>query len=202
MTNKNAKLGGPSTGFTILLLGMLLTISCAKGNEISPANLFGGDSKSDNGSTDKDTPPATGNYDSYYPLSWENPKSNPKFAAAAASWSDYAFSIIQNETADQMLPGTTDVTQFCPKYYSLSTDLKINFWGALFAGISYYESGYNPTSRYQETTMGTDPITHLPPYIARVCCSCRIKTSPDGLFAISIGARTVPLRQRIPRRQS
>jgi hypothetical protein len=65
--------------------------------------------------------------------------------------------VIQNETADQMLPGTTDVTLFCPKYFSLSTDLKVNFWGALFAG-------YNPTSRYQETTMATDPVTHPPVY--------------------------------------
>ena len=165
MINKNAPLAKASTSLTVLILSALLTISCAKGSDLSTDNLLGRDSSSsDNGNNPNKDAPATGNYDTYYPLSWENPKSNPKFAAAAVSWSDYAFSVIQNETAAQMLPGTTDITLFCPKYYSLSTDLKINFWGSLFAGIAYYESGYNPTSRMQETTMGTDPVTHLPVY--------------------------------------
>jgi hypothetical protein len=66
MTNKIAKLGGPSTNLTILLLSALLSISCAKGNDLSQENLFGGDSKSNNGSSNKDTQPVTGHYDSYY----------------------------------------------------------------------------------------------------------------------------------------
>lgn len=156
MLNKR-KLAGSSVTL-ILLMSAVLTISCAKNEPLSTDSLFGGDS----GNHGEDAPVGAGNYDSFYPLSWESPSANPKYAAQAVNWSDYAFNVIENETAEQMLPGTTDVTQFCPKYYSLNRDLRINFWGALFAAVAKYESGYSPVSRMQETTMGTDPVTNRP----------------------------------------
>lgn len=51
---------------------------------------------------------------------------------------------------------------FCPKYQSLDNNQRANVWAALFSGVAKYESAYSPTSRYQETTMGTDPITQQP----------------------------------------
>jgi hypothetical protein len=58
-----------------------------------------------------------------------------------------------------LLNGPSDVTNFCPTYASLTTQNKLNFWAQLFAGVAKYESGFDPTNRYVETTMGTDPIT-------------------------------------------
>lgn len=149
------ELGGP---LVVCLLSSLM-MACAPG-------ASGGDA-SQTSLSDKPQQknPAIdpGLYDNYYPLSWEDPKANAKYASDARAWSDYAFHIIQNETPE-MLTEVKDMDLFCPRYDSLSEDLKINAWGALFSGMSLYESGYSPVSRMQETTMGTDPITKQPVY--------------------------------------
>lgn len=101
------------------------------------------------------TPPAPPtqqeNYDSYMALPWE------KAAASNRSWSTYIYSVIDNETTN-LINGTSDVTNFCPNYASLSRQQKVEFWGYLFAEVSYYESGWDPLSRMAED-LGTDPIT-------------------------------------------
>lgn len=58
-----------------------------------------------------------------------------------------------------MVAGTEDVESFCPTYYTLSYDQRVNFWAYLISAMTKYESAFNPLSRYKETTMGTDPIT-------------------------------------------
>lgn len=90
-------------------------------------------------------------------LSWETSRSEGKL------WSTYVFKVIREEAfAD--LDRAMDVDLFCPRYDTLSTDQRINFWGALISGMSRYESNYSPVSRYHEDTMGTDPVTKLPVY--------------------------------------
>ncbi len=87
-------------------------------------------------------------------LAWEAPKPNSK------PWSTYVFSLLETEAKDIL--SAEDMTIFCAKYPSLSDKQKINVAGQLIAGIVRYESNFNPLTRYQETTMGTDPITGEP----------------------------------------
>lgn len=91
------------------------------------------------------------------PLAWES-ASKP----FRAEWSKYAMKIVTEEYAK--FDRVQDATLFCPRFNSLTVPQKINFWGQLIAGMSYYESGWSPVSRMQETTMGTDPVTGKPVY--------------------------------------
>lgn len=93
----------------------------------------------------------------YEALSWESARSDAK------AWSTYAFKVIREEAYDS-LDMAIDADVFCPNYHHLSKDQRINFWGALVSGITKYESNYNPTTRYHESTMGTDPVTKQPVY--------------------------------------
>lgn len=58
-----------------------------------------------------------------YPLSWE------KRRPAAVSWSQITLTEVDKhfQTLDQV----KDATTFCPRYYSLSKDLRKNFLGAV-----------------------------------------------------------------------
>lgn len=106
--------------------------------------------------------PSTGNSGAstdyqYEKLAWE------KTGGVNKNWSDYTFDIIENETF-ALLDGADDMATFCPRYASATKEQKINFWGQLVAGMAKFESSWNPTTRYHETTMGTDPITKEPVY--------------------------------------
>lgn len=63
-----------------------------------------------------------------------------------------------------MINAADDITRFCPAFNSLNENQKVNTWGMIFSAITKYESGFNPLSRYQESTMGMDPITGQPVY--------------------------------------
>jgi hypothetical protein len=91
-------------------------------------------------------------------LSWES-TTHPE----RTKWSIYLQDIILNKW-NTLLAGADDIETFCPQYYKLDNDQRANAWAALFAGVAKYESSYNPLSRYNETTMGTDPITRQPVY--------------------------------------
>jgi hypothetical protein len=87
-------------------------------------------------------------------LSWENtdaphperrPSSEHLWKLVAADLATYA--------------RATDITTFCPKFFSISTDLEIKSIAELIVAVTYHESGYKPTSWMTETTMGTDPVT-------------------------------------------
>jgi hypothetical protein len=84
---------------------------------------------------------------------WE--KSNPK---DGASWTSYALTVVK-DYGSNLVAGTTDVTNFCPAYLSLNADQKMSFWVYLVSAVTKFESGYSPTNRFRESTMGTDPIT-------------------------------------------
>ncbi len=60
---------------------------------------------------------------------------------------------------EELLKGSEDMQNFCPQFDRLGTNDRINFWVELIAAMTRYESGFKPTTRYTETTMGTDPIT-------------------------------------------
>lgn len=92
------------------------------------------------------------------PLAWES-SSNPERAA----WSRFSYGVIDD--VFNQLDQVEDAEIFCPSYRSLSRDRKINFWGQLIAGMSYYESGWNPLSRMQESTFSApDDVTGKPVY--------------------------------------
>lgn len=92
------------------------------------------------------------------PLTWES-SSQPQ----RKQWSQYLMKLVLEDWSS-LLKGSQDITQFCPKYYTLNNNERANVWAQLFAGMTKFESGYNPTSRMRETTMGTDPITRKPVY--------------------------------------
>lgn len=91
-------------------------------------------------------------------LSWEA-SSKPE----RQQWSQYLMKLVLNDWSS-LLKGADDMNQFCPRYNSLSTNERANVWAQLFVAMAKYESGYNPLSRMQETTMGTDPVTKKPVY--------------------------------------
>ncbi|MEK2646254.1 murein L,D-transpeptidase catalytic domain family protein [Bdellovibrio sp. BCCA] len=114
----------------------------------------GGTERSGSGST---TTPDTGAY-KMTPLSWET-SSKPERKA----WSQYLMKLV-SEDWSSLLKGADDMRDFCPRYNSLSNNERANVWAQLFVAMTKYESGYSPTSRMQETTMGTDPVTGRPVY--------------------------------------
>lgn len=57
-----------------------------------------------------------------------------------------------------------DMSKLCPNYDKLDVTLKKKVVSDLFIFVMYFESSWNPLSRYRETTMGTDPVTGRPVY--------------------------------------
>lgn len=88
------------------------------------------------------------------PLPWES-SSHPE----RKEWSEFIYDLVGGDLATKLLPGSSDIETFCPRYRTLTNDQRINFWGFLVAGVAKYESAWSPTSRYVETSMGTDAIT-------------------------------------------
>lgn len=93
----------------------------------------------------------------FTPLAWESSKSPNRIKWSEATYKEVERRLDQFDLAK-------DANRFCPNYQLLNTRQKINFWGQLIAAISYFESGWNPTTRFHESTMGTDPVTKLPIY--------------------------------------
>lgn len=145
-----------------LVIAVGLTAGCNSKYEtslIDPAGQNDSLSEDPNQNVVTPTPTPIGEEPSfkYEPLSWESSRSDAK------NWSTYAFKVIREEAYDS-LNTAIDADVFCPNYHNMSKDQRINFWGALISGITKFESGYNPTTRYHESTMGTDPITKQPVY--------------------------------------
>ena len=79
----------------------------------------------------------------------------------ARNWTLHAFAIV-DKYGQALVRGSSDIKDFCPEYFTLTRNQKLNFWVSLIAAMTKYESSFNPTTRMHETTMGTDPITKLP----------------------------------------
>lgn len=79
----------------------------------------------------------------------------------ASLWTQHAFSVVDKFGVD-LMNGTSDIRDFCPTYLTLTRNEKINFWVYLVSAIVKYESDFNPVSRFEETTLGTDSVTQRP----------------------------------------
>lgn len=85
-------------------------------------------------------------------LSWEKNHLEKK------AWSTFVFELISAELFE-VLDSAKDAKRICPKYENLAKDQRVLIWGELISAMAYFESGWSPTSRMTETTMGTDPVT-------------------------------------------
>ncbi len=144
-----------------ILLGLLLSLTACSGKtNFESFTVASTDPNSEGGGDNP--PPEDGNPENppaftYVPLLWEASR------AGSSSWSAFLHGMIKNELKD-MINAANDITRFCPNFEALSENQEINTWGMLFSAIVKYESAFNPLSRMQETTMGTDPVTGLPVY--------------------------------------
>lgn len=91
------------------------------------------------------------------PLAWEGPK-RPE----AKTWSDYSFRVV-NQYFDA-LDQARDIELFCPKYRALDRAQKVETWADVMAGISYWETGWDPRNRTAEPDQGIDDLTKRPVY--------------------------------------
>ncbi len=137
------------------LVMMILLASCSKSEAFGTRLPGNSDNGSNEGSQTTTPPPSSST--KYAALAWES-ASKPE----RKQWSNYVHQIVNEEY--QLLNRASDMTFFCPRYNSLSKEQRVNAIGQLIAAIAYYESGWSPVSRMQETTMGTDPVTGKPVY--------------------------------------
>jgi hypothetical protein len=76
----------------------------------------------------------------------------------AANWTRYTQDAVA-KYGDSLYKGAGDIADFCPSYNRLGQQDRINFWVQLIAAMAKYESGFNPASRYTESTLGIDSVT-------------------------------------------
>jgi hypothetical protein len=75
------------------------------------------------------------------PLYWENTtEAHPERKA----WSDELITLFDKDF--ETFSKGRDITEFCPKFHSLSRDLKLKAFGEFMVAMAYYESGFNPKS--------------------------------------------------------
>jgi hypothetical protein len=88
---------------------------------------------------------------------WEN--SRPE----ARDWSLFVAKFVRESTPN-LLEGSSDITELCPNYAKLDARNRAAFWAHFISSVAYYESGWKPTTRFHELTMGTDHVTGQPVY--------------------------------------
>lgn len=74
-------------------------------------------------------------------------------------WTQHLLATIDKDYSATLLPGSRDITNFCPNYHSLNDTKRIQFWGHLISAITKFESAFDPTSRMKEPSLGTDKVT-------------------------------------------
>jgi hypothetical protein len=83
--------------------------------------------------------------------------------ADGEDWTVDAFSLV-NTYGDALLKGTADTAIYCPNYFSMTHNQKLNFWVYLVSAMTKYESNFKPTCRFKEGPLGKDSVTGLPVY--------------------------------------
>jgi hypothetical protein len=138
-----------------LLLTVLLiqTLACSPKGFQNQSSSEGSNQQNQNTGDDGTSQVPPGETASYLPLVWE-----PSVKDGSV-WSLMLYQIILTEEPTLVSQKVSDVTKFCTRYNSLKAEQKVNFWGQLIAAVAKFESGWKPTARYTETTMGTDPVT-------------------------------------------
>ena len=84
---------------------------------------------------------------------WETAKPN-----AGSDWTQFTLQTLQTD-GSHLLAGSKDMADFCPNYDQTSSSQKSKFWAFLISAMAQYESGFQPTLRFRESSMGKDPIT-------------------------------------------
>ena len=79
--------------------------------------------------------------------------------ADGQDWTNYLIPIIENELASSFMPGSDDMASFCPKYSKFSNTMRAQFWAYLISAMVKFESGFDPTARMAEPSLGTDKTT-------------------------------------------
>jgi hypothetical protein len=134
-----------------IILMSLIAASCSQKSfqsQVGTGSIIGGGNNSSSGVT---PPPSTFKPEA---LAWESK------VKGSNTWSNTVYKVIQNEEPQMLGQNVADdIETFCPTYRSLADNQRLNFWGQLLAGMSKFESSWNPASYYVETTMGLDPIT-------------------------------------------
>ncbi|MDG0816700.1 hypothetical protein [Bdellovibrio svalbardensis] len=159
---------------TTLSVFLVLSMGCSKSSQFPTTNTSTGSDNQSSGSTAPTDPGSTTTPGTDTPGTTEPtpPVSSYKMTALAwetstkperTKWSLYLQDILLNKW-NSLLAGADDIETFCPKYYKLDNDQRANAWAALFVGVAKFESGYDPTMRFHESTMGTDGITGQPVY--------------------------------------
>lgn len=87
-------------------------------------------------------------------LSWETNHSERK------PWTTALVEAVEQHYKE--LDTAQDMGQFCPNYYKLDRDQRVQIWSELFVQVAYWESGWNPHSDYTEHTLGIDRVTGQP----------------------------------------
>lgn len=91
----------------------------------------------------------------YLSLSWEKTDApHPERAA----WSNYLNLLIAKDLATY--DSAKDITDFCPKYKTLSVQNKVKAIGEMFVGLAYYESGYQTASASVDVGVEGDKNTY------------------------------------------
>lgn len=86
------------------------------------------------------------------PLAWERDHRH------RSRWSEHVFQQVYRNY--ETLNRVRDMDLFCPNYYNLNRDERVNVWGQLIAAMAWYESGWNRKARYGEPRLGIDQITN------------------------------------------
>jgi hypothetical protein len=86
------------------------------------------------------------------PLVWES-SVHPE----RVTWSNALLQYV-DERFDQ-LDGADDVAGFCPPYVHLTRAQRVNAWANLIASVTYFESGWNPTSNSVDVGNASDHDT-------------------------------------------
>ena len=90
-------------------------------------------------------------------LAWETPD---KPERKVWSYALVQYIIEQKDKFDQ----AADLTDFCPKYKTLSENSQAEAIAELIVAVVFNESAYSPISRMKEGTLGTDCVTNKPVY--------------------------------------
>lgn len=88
-------------------------------------------------------------------LAWESSVHPERLA-----WSTYLCGQIDSRFS--AFDKAQDAARVCPNYAKLDRSQRISVWADFMVADAKYESGWNPTDRYPETTQGTDSVTKEP----------------------------------------
>lgn len=121
------------------------------------------------------------------PLLWEGHDKD------SVLWSAITYQIIGSEVAPALLPGSSDIADFCSNYAHLRDAQKANFWAFLISAIAKYESGFNARSRVtiSDDQSADEGLLHLSYQDAKTYAFCAFDADRDRALTADDLTRTV-----------